>query len=216
MSKSLVSELLEYKTAREVWTYLCARFSSKNVARIMDIKTKLDLIKKGNLGLQDYFTRVKSLVDSLEAAGKKIEYDDHITHILRGLGPEYDPMVSVITGNEKLPPVQRVYSMLLTQENRSANLSVHAQNRTSSYSYGANDGNRRGRSFSGNSSRFNQKNWSGNQKPQCQLCGRFGHTVSRCYFRYDKGFHGPNAGTNSGNSYSDRGGHRSSHDASMP
>ncbi|KAL6347546.1 hypothetical protein AAG906_026071 [Vitis piasezkii] len=30
----------------------------------------------------------------------------------------------------------------------------------------------------------------GGIKPQCQLCNKFGHTVHRCFYRYDPNFHG--------------------------
>ncbi|TYH91881.1 hypothetical protein ES332_A13G143300v1 [Gossypium tomentosum] len=29
-----------------------------------------------------------------------------------------------------------------------------------------------------------------NTKPQCQLCGRVGHTVQKCYYRFDENFEG--------------------------
>lgn len=93
-------------------------FSSKNAARAIDLKTILDLIKKCNLSLHEYFTQIKNLVDSLTAAGKKVSHEDHVMYILRGLGIEYDSTVSVLTGNEVFPPLSRVYYMLLTQENR--------------------------------------------------------------------------------------------------
>lgn len=54
MSKSQVFELFHYTTSREVWLYLCNCFSSKNVSRVMDLKGKLDMMKKGNMGLQEF------------------------------------------------------------------------------------------------------------------------------------------------------------------
>lgn len=51
MSKFLMSELLDCKTSYDIWVYLIARFSSKNVARALELKSKLDMMKKGNLEL---------------------------------------------------------------------------------------------------------------------------------------------------------------------
>lgn len=45
-------------------------------------------------------------------------HDDHVLHIHAGLGPEYDPTVSILIKNDETPPLQRVYSMFLTQESR--------------------------------------------------------------------------------------------------
>lgn len=171
MSTPIVAELLDCKTSREVWEYLATRFSSKQVARILDLKTKLGLMKKGSLGLQEYFTKVKNLVDALTASGKPISNYNHILHILAGLGPEYDLTVLVITGNDEFPPLQRVYSMLLTQENRlqrrsstvintdgslpSVNLT---QSKTPQFSPSVNESNRKNKN-QGNSN--NQNNQGG-------------------------------------------------------
>lgn len=52
-------------------------------------------MKKGNL--KEYFQKVKNLIDSLSAAGKKVSREDHIMHILAGLGTDFDSTVSVIS-----------------------------------------------------------------------------------------------------------------------
>lgn len=145
-------------------------------------------------------------------------------YILHDLEPKYDSMVSVITGGEQLPPVQRVYSMLLTQENLiqthiasgstpSITLSTHSQFRSQNPTYGGGDYSRRGRVVPGNFSRFNRRNWNGSQRPRYHLCGRIGHTILRCYYRYDQGFQGPNLGFNTRRSFSGRGGGRTAHDS---
>lgn len=208
MSKSLVSELLDCKTAREVWRYLLSRFSSKNIAKAIELRAKLDMMKKGNLGLQDYFTKIKNLIDSLEAAGDKITHDNHVMYIMAGLGPEYDPTVSVITGSLEMPSLQRVYALLLSHDNRlqrrsvlssdgtlpSINYAAHGQSRNTNQYQVNNDVSRRGRGYT---SRFQRRNWNSNQKPNCQLCGRFGHTVVKCYYRFDKSYQGSNSSVSS-------------------
>lgn len=82
------------------------------------LKTKLETTKKGNLSLKDNFLKIKNLVDSLAATGKKISQDDHVLHILKGLGSEYDSTVNVITEKDVTPSLQKVYSLMLTQESR--------------------------------------------------------------------------------------------------
>lgn len=93
MSKNLVSEILpNFATSREVWLYLNDRFFSKNMTRAMNLKTKLDMTKKCSMSLQEFFTKIKNLIDSLDAAGKKVSDNDHVMYILAGLGQEYDPI----------------------------------------------------------------------------------------------------------------------------
>ncbi|KAL5565047.1 hypothetical protein UlMin_028211 [Ulmus minor] len=36
-----------------------------------------------------------------------------------------------------------------------------------------------------------------NNRPQCQLCGKVGHIVLKCYYRFDQNFHGSGAGNTS-------------------
>lgn len=67
----------------------------------MDLKSKLETTKKGNLKLEEYFVKIKNIVDSLSAAGRKITHEDHVLHLLKGLGPEYDSTVSVITEKDE-------------------------------------------------------------------------------------------------------------------
>lgn len=208
-----MAELLDCKTSREVWLNLSTRFSSKHVARVLDLKTKLGMTKKGNLGLQEYFTKIKNLVDALATAGKHISHDDHVLYILGGLGPEYDPTVFVLTGDDEMPPLQRVYSMLLTQEShiqRHSSSTVNndgtlpsvnlTKSRIQQTTGNPNDSVRKN-STQGNqntqenqnqqgksqNSRSNRRPWNNNnQRPQCQLCGKFGHTVIKCYFRFER------------------------------
>lgn len=52
----------------------------------MELKSKLETMKKGTLTLQEYFTKIMNLVDSLIAVGQKISHDNHVMHILASLG----------------------------------------------------------------------------------------------------------------------------------
>lgn len=51
-------------------------FLRENLARVMELKSKFENMKKGNLSLKEYFLKVKNLVDSLNAAGKPISKED--------------------------------------------------------------------------------------------------------------------------------------------
>lgn len=110
--------MLECETAIEVWTILNNLFSSRNLARVIELKSKLENLKKGNLSLKDYFLKVKNLTNALATAGKQISKEDHIMHLLAGLGVDFDATVSVISAGKDTPTLQEVYSLLLAQEGR--------------------------------------------------------------------------------------------------
>lgn len=63
----------------------------------MQYKLQLQTLKKGNLTMREYLTKMKSFADVLASASHKLSEDDQILHILSGLGREYDPIVVPIT-----------------------------------------------------------------------------------------------------------------------
>lgn len=71
------------------------------------------------------------------------------------------------------------------EQPKRANSSNFSENR-------GNWNNNRGRG--GN--RSNRSRQNNNSRVQCQLCGRFGHTVLRCYLRFDRSYQGHNATPN--------------------
>uniref|UniRef100_F6H1I2 Retrovirus-related Pol polyprotein from transposon TNT 1-94-like beta-barrel domain-containing protein n=1 Tax=Vitis vinifera TaxID=29760 RepID=F6H1I2_VITVI len=48
----------------------------------------------------------------------------------------------------------------------------------------------RGRGCGGRNGQGGRQNFSPSEKPQCQLCGKFGHTAQICYHRFDISFQG--------------------------
>ncbi|KAL6332879.1 hypothetical protein AAG906_019391 [Vitis piasezkii] len=188
-------------------------FNSQSSAKVMFYKSQMQMLKKDGLTMRDYLTKMKNYCDLLATAGHKISDTDHILAIMQGLGEEYESVIAVISSKKSSPSLQYVTSTLIAHEGRiahkisSTDLSV---NYTSQYS-------NRGSSSSWNSNGYpssgfqNRNQFGGNQmtrgsfvpnrgrgrgrtqggiKPQCQLCNKFGHTVHRCFYRYDPNFHG--------------------------
>ncbi|KAL5547515.1 hypothetical protein UlMin_002746 [Ulmus minor] len=73
---------------------------------------------------------------------------------------------------------------------RNSNPSAAAQGGTSNYNYNNRGRGRGGRNYQGGRGPAN------NTKPQCQLCGKFGHTVQHCYHRFDITFQVPSSTSN--------------------
>lgn len=194
MNEDLLSQMLHCQMTKEIWSSLDCMFASRNLARVMQLKSKLENLKKGSTSLKDYFLKVKNLVDSLTAVGKRLLIDDHILHILAGLGLYFDSIVSVIVARKTPQTIQEVCTLLLQQKGRnernlvnldgsipSVNLTVNDSNKkntTSNSNFNNTPHYQRGR---GNNRQSNRRNWNGNTKLQCQICGRFGHTALRCY-----------------------------------
>lgn len=84
----------------------------------MKLKNKLQTMRKGGLSLREYCADTLQCVDALALIGKVIPPNDHIIHILAGLGPEYESMIYVITARTDTLNIQEVILLFLTRENR--------------------------------------------------------------------------------------------------
>lgn len=202
MSEDIIVDLLHSKTAKEIWINLQQMFTSRNLAKVMEIRTKLQNIKKGNLSLRDYMRKIKNLIDSLKVRGKIITTEDHVLHILSELGPKYEYTVSVITAKSGAISLQEITSLLLSHESRmekdvkivttkdttlpSVNLAHQHNTHQPNNEYQRHhhpqsyDNTNRGR---GRHNRGGGKTWYPRNRVQCQICHKFGHTADRCYFK---------------------------------
>ncbi|KAL4388539.1 hypothetical protein GQ457_09G023790 [Hibiscus cannabinus] len=210
VSQSVLPHLIGLNTASGIWHTLHRLYSSKTTSRLMSYRRLLHSQKKGDLSMQEYLMKIKSLCDNLANSGEKISEHEHIIAILNGLPSEYDSVITVITANPTSSDLAFVSTILLDADVRQSNLlasahftshlpvqndvagsssvaqnvafeptshttvqtSGYTQNDQSSYSNN-NRGMGRGRS---------------SNRPQCQLCGRLGHHVDRCYYRFDMNF----------------------------
>ncbi|KAL4308194.1 hypothetical protein GQ457_01G001570 [Hibiscus cannabinus] len=205
VSEEVLPHLIGHNTASEIWNTLHRLYSGKTTSRLMTYRRLLHSQKKGDLTMRDYLMKLKSVCDSLASCGENISEQEHVTAILNGLPPEYDSVIIVITANPSPSDLRIVRTILLDAESRQVNLidqypvsahvvvqqqqqqtsntsvftASHAQSIQPAYTnnqHGSEDPWGRGRG------RFSSS------RPQCQLCGKPGHLVERCYRRFDISF----------------------------
>lgn len=58
---------------------------------------QLSTIQKNELSVIDYFRRVKRLVDTMAAIGRRLEDEELLAYMLQGLSSDYDPLITSIT-----------------------------------------------------------------------------------------------------------------------
>ena len=161
----------------------------------------------------DYIMKVKGAADSLAAIGEPVSEQDQVMNLLGGLGSDYNAVVTAINIRYDKISIEAVHSMLLVFEHRLeqqssieqfspilANYASSSNSRgggrryhggrgqnhtpnTSNYTY-------RGRGRGGRYGQNGSHNSNSSEKPQCQLCGKFGYTVQICYHRFDISFQG--------------------------
>lgn len=175
-------------------------FSSCSRSQIVFLKNQLATTHKGDMSYATYFTKMTGFADDMAAAGKKLEDEDLISYILAGLDVDFNPFVENICGRSTAVSLGDIYAqMLATQEciatqRRSPQHQLSVNAAACDHGRGGHDGpsggNQGGHGDStGQSHGERDSNYSNNStRPVCQLCKRVGHTVLRCYKRFDVKF----------------------------
>uniref|UniRef100_A0A803Q3J9 Integrase catalytic domain-containing protein n=1 Tax=Cannabis sativa TaxID=3483 RepID=A0A803Q3J9_CANSA len=208
MMNSITEPMLGYvincRTSSEIWTVFAQLFATTSRARLLQIRGLLQSTKKGSSTVDDYILKMKGYADHLAAAGQAISDEDLALYILGGLGSEYESIVVSLTSRSEPLTLQELQFMLHSHEVRLQQLSAIAlQNvQANLANLSLNNGNRGGRGYRGayRGGRGQSTNRGGRgNRPTCQLCGRPGHTVQKCYHRFDITFTGTqtNTGSNS-------------------
>ncbi|MBA0729500.1 hypothetical protein Golax_025585, partial [Gossypium laxum] len=166
VSPGVLPHLIGMDSSAQIWNAIVTLYGSKTTSRLMSY--------------------------SLASCGEIISDHEHITAILNGLPLEYESVISIVTSNQVPYTVQGVTTILLDAETRqqvviceapsSANLVSSQVTNTvnenvSTPEYRPSSNNRRlgrGRSYG--------------PRVQCQLCGKSGHFVDRCYHRFDASY----------------------------
>ncbi|XP_066361342.1 uncharacterized protein [Miscanthus floridulus] len=173
----------------------------------------LATMNKGTLSVADYFVKMKGLADEMAVVGRKMEDEELVSFILMGLGDDFDSIVSAVAARVEPIFVAELYAQLISYEQRkemhgggsqsSVNVATKGgrggNNSNPNQSRDCGDGGRvgfhRGGGGRGNGGRGNGGGGGGGRNflfgVFCQLCGKEGHTVVRCFKRFDAIFTGP-------------------------
>ena len=118
LTEDVLTQVMPYTTSQEVCLALERTFSSISRAKAIQIRTQLANARKGALSTNAYFLSIKQMADELALAGQPLKHDDIITHVLAGLGQEYDSLASTITSRFDPTTLEEFYSLLLICESR--------------------------------------------------------------------------------------------------
>jgi hypothetical protein len=206
LTPAIMAQIIGHNSSHCAWKALEKTFSSSSRARIMQLRLELQFTKKGSMTMIDYIMKVKAAADSLAAIGEPVSEQDQVMNLLGGLGSDYNAVVTAINIRDDKISIEAVHSMLLAFEHRleqqssieqistmTANYASSSSNRGGGRTYTGSRGqhytpnfsNYRGRSRGGRFRQTGRYNSNNSEKPQYQLCGKFGHTAQACYHIFD-------------------------------
>ena len=200
VSRDVQVQIASCTTAAEIWKAILDMTASQSRGRVINTRMAMATAQKGSSTIADFFSKMKGLADDMAAAGKKLDDEEIASYILAGLDRDFDPVVSGVSNRDEPVSLGNLYTQLVSWEQRINFSNGGGDNSSSSANAAARGGrggfkrgggsrgrnNGRGRSNNGNGGRPRQKS-----NEECQLCGLEGHTVLRCYKRFNASFQGP-------------------------
>nr|AAU90262.1 integrase core domain containing protein [Oryza sativa Japonica Group]ABF97857.1 retrotransposon protein, putative, Ty1-copia subclass, expressed [Oryza sativa Japonica Group] len=208
LSKEILTQVISMESAAQVWKAITEMLSSQSRARALNTRLALATTLKGDLSVSDYISKMKVLADEMAFAGKPLDDEELISYVLAGLDDDYEPVVSSLVGKSEVVSLAECYSQLLSFKSRQKlrhaaahqASSVNAARRGGGKGGGYTPFNRGGRSGGNNNGRRsnngggrggrgnNNGDRGGKPHPVCHLCGKTGHVVADCWYRYDENF----------------------------
>ena len=210
VTRDVLVQVATYETAAEVWGIIEQMYTSDSRARSINTRIALATTKRGNMTITEYFTKMKTLKDEMQAGGKPLDDEDFLQYIITGVGPEFSEVVSVVCARVESISIGELYSQLLNFETRKVLYNgaqdtggfANVANRGGFGGHGGSNvcrggGAQRGRGRGGNQGgrgggpggRGRGRGYAGpDLRPTCQVCFMKGHTAPECWHRFDDNY----------------------------
>ncbi|MCO5555619.1 hypothetical protein L7F22_009164 [Adiantum nelumboides] len=87
-------------------------------AKKWQLKTELNTVKRGNMSINDYASKIKTITNFLGSIGVTIDDDDVVAAALEGLGTKYKNFKSFMNSRADVPDFTKLTTMLICEEKR--------------------------------------------------------------------------------------------------
>ncbi|GJS11996.1 hybrid signal transduction histidine kinase M [Tanacetum coccineum] len=126
--------LIPTQTAQEAWDHVETIFHDNKRTRTVALKGELWMLQVGDLSIDAYFHKIKSISIILSSLGSPISNDDIVTFSFERLSDKYDHIAGIITHREPFPDLNTVRSMITMEEMRlkSKSQALHTDSSSSS------------------------------------------------------------------------------------
>ncbi|KAL5827956.1 hypothetical protein ACOSQ3_019798 [Xanthoceras sorbifolium] len=202
LSPSVIGQVTQCISSCEIWSVHERMYSQHSLAKIMQIRAQIQATKKGSLTITEYVLKLRTMADSLAAAGQPMSDRDLLLNVLQGLGSEYDAVIVNITSQDGISLQDAQFQLMsyearLDQHNSSTSLALA----TASVQF-AQSNNSRGGTNQYNRGRRGRGRGTGRGRGIIyQLCGKTIHYSVICYSRFDQNFQGFRPQVNQGGGF---------------
>jgi gag-polypeptide of LTR copia-type len=116
ISPQILAQVINCETTSQLWQHLHQIYNSQSLAKILELKLKIQTIKKG----EDSCTlqKFQAIADQLRSVGSDVSEQDLVLFILQGLGFDYESFVTAISMRQGLLTMSELHSLLLSHEAR--------------------------------------------------------------------------------------------------
>ncbi|GAU46782.1 hypothetical protein TSUD_351810 [Trifolium subterraneum] len=207
VEESIAQSIVFLDNALDVWIELKERFSHGDFIRISELQVEIYGLKQGNRSVSEFFTALRILWEEFEiylpapvcncprkcvcvtgVSNARTQHDLLRTiRFLTGLNDNFDMVRSQILLMDPLPPINKVFSMVIQHERQFTPLQAVLDVEDSKVSVNASDSRRsQGRGRSGFNSQYNSgfNPQYNNKKKVCTYCGKENHVVENCYKKH--------------------------------
>ncbi|GMI63999.1 hypothetical protein HRI_000069200 [Hibiscus trionum] len=202
ISADVLPHLTGLNTSQGIWNALARRYGAKSSTKVSSLCHSLHSQKKRGLSVSEYLGKIKQICDTLSASRNVVTEQEQMSVILAGLTAEFESVI--VVASRETQTLKSLSEMLFDCEARqkefmSDSFSIQANVVTHVNSIPDDSGDKdefNSDQFS-NSSQFARghrgnnffrgrgRGRFGSNRPQCQLCRKYGHLVQKCYYRFD-------------------------------
>ncbi|XP_041023988.1 uncharacterized protein LOC121264752 [Juglans microcarpa x Juglans regia] len=182
LSKEIATSVIYVESTMEMWSDLQQRFSQGNGPQIFQLQKSIRSFMQNDLSVSAYYTQMKGLWDELmnyrplpiySCGGLRALMDmhqqDYVMRFLMGLNDSFSQVRGQILLIDPLPPINKVFSLVL-QEERQRDIGSVLVSHIPSVAL---------------SSTFKPvhqtKAFPRKERPICSHCSLPGHTIDKCF-----------------------------------
>jgi gag-polypeptide of LTR copia-type len=118
LSQPILAQMINCKTSRQLWVEINQLHNSQSMARVLELKLKLQTVKKGNATCSQYIQQVQSIADQLRSIGSDLSDQDLVLYTLQGLGTDFENFVTTISLRSGSVTMNELRSLFFSHEAR--------------------------------------------------------------------------------------------------